>query len=50
MDMRTLLVLAVFAFPAQGAETSAEGRYGELCASCHGSAVATTLGKVDDIA
>lgn len=50
MDMRTLLVLAVFAFPAQGAEPSAEGRYGELCASCHGSAVATTLGKVDDIA
>jgi hypothetical protein len=50
MDLRALIALAVIATPARSAETSAEGRYGELCASCHGSSVTTSLGKLEDIA
>lgn len=50
MDMRTLLTLAFIAAPALAAETSANGRYGELCTSCHGSSVTTNLSKVEDIA
>ncbi|HEY0687393.1 MAG TPA: PQQ-dependent sugar dehydrogenase [Steroidobacter sp.] len=48
--MRGLIVLAFIAGPAQGAAESAESRYKELCAGCHGASVTTKLGSIEEIA